>query len=300
MPILVVMAAGAGSRYGGPKQLAPVGAHGERLFEYAIFDASRSGFGRVVFVVRAEHEREFEAIAATLASRAPVDVDVVVQRLDDLPGAFRSLQRVKPWGTGHALLSARAVLDAPFAIINADDFYGRDAYGLAAHACGTAAPEGATTVVAMRLADTLSAHGPVTRAICTMDATRVIALEEIDGIARAGASIAGTHQGRRRQLTGDELVSMNFWVCPPAILRALETEFELFLADHSRNREAEFRLPDVMSVLAARGVAELRAVRSGGPWFGLTHAEDLPAAAAGLQALAKQGVYPAPLWGEPC
>jgi|SoiMethySBSTD1v2_1073268.scaffolds.fasta_scaffold19328_2 NDP-sugar pyrophosphorylase family protein len=294
------MAAGAGSRYGGPKQLAPVGAQGERLFEYAIFDASRTGFGRVVFVVRAEHEREFQAIAATLASHARIDFAVVVQRIDDLPGAFRSLQRVKAWGTGHALLSARAVLDAPFAIINADDFYGPDAYRLAAHAAATAAAEGATTVVAMRLGDTLSAHGPVTRAVCTMDGTRVIALEEIDGIARAGASIAGTHQGRRRQLTGDELVSMNFWVCPPSIVRALETEFESFLAGHARDPAAEFRLPDVMSVLAARGVAELRAVRSGGPWFGLTHAEDLPAAVAGLQTLAKQGVYPAPLWGEPC
>jgi NDP-sugar pyrophosphorylase family protein len=296
LPILVVMAAGAGSRFGGPKQLAPVGPHGERLLEYAVFDASRCGFGRVVFVVRGEHEREFQAIAAALASRVPVEFQAVVQRNDDLPAGFEPGARTKPWGTGHALLAARAALDASFAIINADDFYGSDAYRLAVDACGIAEREGATTAIAMRLADTLSPYGPVTRAICTIDGTRLVALEEIRDIAPAGAELIGAHLGRRRSLTGDELVSMNFWVCPASIVRPFETEFESFLTDHARDTEAEFLLPEAMSVLAARGATHLRAVRSRGPWFGLTHAEDLAATAAGLRQLSAEGVYPTPLW----
>src|SRR5262245_61209406 len=296
--VLVIMAAGVGSRYGGPKQLAPVGPNGERLFEYAVFDASRTGFDRVVFGVRGEQEREFQTIADALASHVPIEIGVVAQRIDDLPDAFGPGQRVKPWGTGHALLAARGVLDAPFAIINADDFYGPEAYRLAADACATAAADGATTVVGMRLADTLSAHGPVTRAVCAMDGTHLIALEEIDDIARIGPVLAGTHHGRRRNLSGDELVSMNFWVCPASIVRALEREFAQFLGDCAQDGQAEFRLPEAMSSLAARGATKLRAVRARGPWFGLTHAEDLPAAVAGLESLGEQGVYPTPLWGK--
>ena len=292
------MAAGAGSRFGGPKQLAPVGPQGERLFDYAIFDAGRCGFGRVVFVVRDEYEPEFQAIAAALASRVPVSIQVVVQRVADLPAAFAPAGRTKPWGTGHAVLAARALLDASFAIINADDFYGREAYRLAADACGVAEREGATTVIAMRLADTLSPYGPVTRAVCVTSGTRLVALEEIHDIAGAGTDLTGTYLGRRRALAGDELVSMNFWVCPASIVRPLEAEFASFLAAHAGDAEAEFRLPDAMSALAARHVTELRAIRTPGPWFGLTHAEDVAATTAGLRQLSAHGVYPAPLWGR--
>jgi NDP-sugar pyrophosphorylase family protein len=298
LPILVIMAAGAGSRFGGPKQLAPVGPHGERLFDYAMFDATRCGFGRVVFVVRDEHEREFQGMAAALTSRVPVSIQVVVQRVADLPATFATAARTKPWGTGHAVLAARALLDAPFAIINADDFYGPEAYRLAADACRVAEREGATTVIAMRLADTLSPYGPVTRAVCVTDDTRLVALDEIHDIAVAGAELTGTYLGRRRTLTGDELVSMNFWICPASIVPPLEAEFESFLTAHAGAAEAEFRLPDAMSALADRNATGLRAVRSPGPWFGLTHAEDVAATSAGLRQLAAQGVYPAPLWGR--
>jgi hypothetical protein len=293
---LIVMAAGAGSRYGGPKQLAPLGPSGERLFDYSVFDAARSGFRRIVFVVREELAAEFRSIASRLSAHITSDPHVVVQRLDDVPVGFRPGGRVKPWGTAHAVLAARNAVDGPFAVVNADDFYGPDAYRLAAEAARLAAARGITTVVAMRLADTLSPHGPVTRAVCAVDGSRVTALEEVHDIARNGADLVGTHLGRLRHLSGNELVSMNFWVCPPTLLPQLQSGFASFLSKHREDAAAEFRLPEAISELAFRGEVELQAVRAPGPWFGLTHAADRPAVVEGLRRLSDDGTYPIPLW----
>jgi NDP-sugar pyrophosphorylase family protein len=292
------MAAGAGSRYGGPKQLAPLGPSGERLFDYSVFDAVRSGFRHIVFVVREELAAEFQSIADGLAAHIPFDPHVVVQRLEDLPDGFRPGRRDKPWGTAHAVLAARSAIDGPFAVVNADDFYGAGAYRLAADAAHLAAAGGITTVVAMRLADTLSAHGPVTRAICAMNGSRVTGLDEVHDIARDGANLAGVHSGRRRLFTGDELVSMNFWVCPPALLPQLQSAFASFLIDHVEDADAEFRLPEAIGELARRGEVELRAVHAPGPWFGLTHAGDRPAVVEALRRLSEDGIYPVPLWNR--
>ena len=293
---LIIMAAGAGSRFCGPKQLEPLGPHGERLFDYAVFDAARAGFTRVVFVVRDDREREFRAIGDGLARRANVDTRVVVQRLDDLPDGRRPGARDKPWGTGHAVLAAHAAIAGPFAVINADDFYGPEAYRIAAAASERAVADGTTTVVAMRLADTLSPHGSVTRGVCALDGARVVALDEVHDITRAGAGFIGTVAGRRRVLTGDELVSMNFWVCPPAMCRDLRIEFEAFLDAKGDDPGEEFRLPEAISALAARHAAHVDAVQAPGPWFGLTHAGDRDIVARGLRRLAEQGRYPVPLW----
>lgn len=291
---LVVMAAGAGSRYGGPKQLEPLGPAGERLFDYAIFDAVRAGFTRAVFIVRPELEGEFRSIVGAL----PLEPHLAVQRIGDLPPGHSPVERSKPWGTGQAVLAARHVIDGAFAVINADDFYGLDAYRLALDAGRLADEQGVTTVVAMRLADTLSPHGAVTRAVCDMEGSRVVGLDEVQDIERKGAGLVGTHHGRSRVLTGHELVSMNFWVCPRGMLPSLQSEFELFLNACGDDGAAEFRLPEAVSALAARGAADLRAVQAAGPWFGLTHAADRDLVVRALARLAKEGVYPSPLWGR--
>ena len=288
------MAAGAGSRYGGPKQLEPLGPAGERLFDYAIFDAVRAGFTRAVFIVRPELEPQFRSIAGSL----PLEPHVAVQRVDDVPPDHRSVERAKPWGTGQAVLAARGVIDGPFAVINADDFYGLEAYRLALDAGRLAAERGVTTVVAMRLADTLSPHGPVTRAVCDMEGRRVVGLDEVHDIKKNGADLIGTHHGRPRVMTGHELVSMNFWVCPRAMVPNLQAEFELFLTASGGDRDAEFRLPEAIAALVARRAADMQAVQAPGPWFGLTHPADREVVAGGLARLARERIYPSPLWGR--
>jgi hypothetical protein len=296
MSQLVIMAAGAGSRFGGPKQLEPIGPGGERLFDYAVFDAVRAGFTRVVFVVRDELAAAFDPVAAAIRSGLGVDTCVVVQQLDDLPGGRRPGTRVRPWGTGHAVLAARDLVDAPFAVINADDFYGRKAYERAAAATGGAGAAGVTTVVAMRLADTLSPHGPVTRAVCALDGLRVVRLDEVRDTHREPAGVVGTAGGERRQLSGDELVSMNFWVFPTGLLQRLLYDFESFLDARAEDDDAEFLLPEAVSAIARRGETHVEAVPVPGPWYGLTHASDRAGVAAGLRALADRGDYPIPLW----
>ena len=296
MSLLVVMAAGSGSRFGGPKQLEPLGPNGERLFDYAVFDAVRAGFTRVVFVVRDELARTFESIADHMRSQLGVETGVAVQKLADLPGARKSGTRVKPWGTGHAVLAARDHLDEPFAVINADDFYGRDAFARAAEATRRAGEAGVTTVVGMRLGDTLSAHGSVTRAVCALEGARVVRLEEVRDIRRDQDAVVGTSAGARRLLTGDELVSMNFWVFPAEMPRHLSSDFESFLDRSGHDQDAEFLLPEAVNAMARRGQAHVEAVQAPGPWYGLTHASDRANVAAGLRALADRGEYPMPLW----
>jgi UTP-glucose-1-phosphate uridylyltransferase len=287
---LVVMAAGAGSRFGGPKQTTPVGPHGEWLLEYALFDAVRAGFDRAVFIIRDELEPEFRQLIARTGSR--LKADLISQRLTDLPAGFSPGGREKPWGTGQAVLTVRDLVTTPFAIMNADDFYGRGAYEEGARACETGSQSGAATVVAMRLDRTLSPHGPVKRGWCQTRDGKVTRLEEVMGIERRGDryEAAGKHAGVA--FDGSELVSMNFWVFSPTIFTLLGQKFTEFLQSHASDPNAEFLLPEVVNELIAEKRLEVGAAEAPGPWFGLTYREDLPEAAAGLAKLTAQGVYP--------
>jgi NDP-sugar pyrophosphorylase family protein len=287
------MAAGAGSRFGGPKQTAPVGPNGEWLPDYAVFDARRAGFGRVVFITRPELQPEFDALSSRVIG---MTTDIVHQRLDDVPTGIEVAPREKPWGTGHAVLSVRNVVTTPFAIMNADDFYGAEAYTLGARACARAGASDVATVVAMRLDATLSPHGPVKRGWCQTRGDRVTRVEEMMGVARRDGRIVAEGRHAGLDFTGRELVSMNFWVFPPAIFSLLYAEFERFLAKYGRQADAEFLLPDVVNALIAQGRLDLRAVETPGPWFGLTYQDDLPEVKAGLRRLTDDGVYPSPLW----
>ena len=291
---LVVMAAGAGSRFGGPKQTTPVGPGGEWLPDYALFDAIRAGFTRAVFIIREELRPEFDALKSRVGSRLPIDL--VTQRLDDIPPGFSPAPRSKPWGTGQAVLTVRDIVKTPFVIMNADDFYGADAYLQGAEACAVADSKGSATVVAMRLDRTLSPHGPVKRGWCQTANGRVTRVEEVMGIGRKGDRLeaAGKHAGIH--FNGSELVSMNFWVFAPSLFDQLGSKFKAFLKKSAGDADAEFLLPEVVNELIAEGQMEVLARETPGPWFGLTYRDDLPEVISGLAALTEKGTYPQPLW----
>ena len=298
---LVILAAGMGSRFGGLKQVQPVGPHGELIIEYSAYDARRAGFDRLVLVIRRDIERDFrEAIGRRL--EAHFHVEYVFQEMSDVPEpspASRLLQgppRTKPWGTGHAVLAARKAVRRPFAVINADDFYGAAGYrALAAHFAASAD----CAMVGYPLRQTLSEHGAVSRGLCATDEDgRLVSITEVTKIEKADTGARYTDAaGAVHRLTGEEIVSMNFWGFTPPVFGQLEKLFAEFLARSGQDPKAEFYLPTALSTLNQQGAARVALLRSEDAWFGITYREDLPAARQAVGALVKAGRYPAPLWG---
>ncbi len=298
-PTLLVLAAGLGSRYGGLKQLDPVGPAGEILLDYAVFDALRAGFGRVVFVIREEFAVEFRArVAAKYAGRTPVEL--VFQSTAILPPGYALPPgREKPWGTGHAVWCARQAVTGPFAVIGADDFFGRDAFvQLAKFLSSASGPENRESKIqnpkfalaGYRLANTLSEHGAVARGVCTVDATgRLTRVTERTSLYREEV-------GPGREFTGDETVSMNCWAFTPGIFPALEKQLGEFLRAHGHEPKSEFYLPEAVSAQIAAGTAEVRVLPTTATWFGVTYREDKPRVQAALAALHASGEYPARLF----
>jgi hypothetical protein len=293
-PALLVMAAGLGSRYGGLKQIAGVGPADELLLEYAVFDAHRAGFARVIFVIRPDLTEQFDALVARLPG--DLGVDIAIQPASARAGEGPVLTRAKPWGTVHAVLSARASLSTPFAIVNADDFYGAEAYQLAAHACREAAITGDYALIGMRLDRTLSASGPVARGVCVTQHEQLIWLDEVREIERTSTGIHGRFPDGTRALTGAEIASMNCWAFTPAVLPALEAVFDEFLRQRGHDERAESPLPEAVNVLVQAKTARVRVLETPGPWFGLTHPGDHPKVVEGLRELTARGIYPSPLW----
>jgi choline kinase len=289
---LVIMAAGAGSRFGGPKQLEPVGPGGERLFEYALFDARRAGFDRTVIVVRADLRSQFAGVLASVPTA--IDIRLADQRLDDLPSGHTPANRVKPWGTTHAVLAARQEIGGPFAVANADDFYGPATYARASAVM--TGDQTVTTVIAMRLDRTLSTHGSVTRGICDVSGDRVTRIDEVREVMQRDGAITGRGRTGWTTFSGAELASMNAWVFPEEMLRTLEGRFRAFLETHDRTGAGESMLPETVNDLIAQTSLPVGIVEAPGPWFGLTHAEDRPLVEGGLRTLTAEGVYPSPLW----
>jgi UTP-glucose-1-phosphate uridylyltransferase len=288
-PTLLVLAAGMGSRYGGLKQIDPVGPSGETVLDYAVFDAVRAGFTRVVFVVRREFEEAFRsAVTAKYSGRIPVDF--VYQSVDDLPPGFDvPAGREKPWGTGHAVWCARAAVAGPFAVINADDFYGASSYaGLAAFLATADAARFA--MVGFRLANTLSENGTVSRGVCRVSGGRLSSITEEKAIAPADV-------GAGRRFSGEEIVSMNFWGFTPAIFEGLDAALRAFLAKTGSDPAAEFYLPAAVSGIIATAGATVDVIPSADAWFGITYREDRARVAAAIQALVASGAYPARLFG---
>ncbi len=289
---LVILAAGMGSRYGGLKQLDPVGPSGETILDYAVFDAARAGFDRVVFVIRRDFAGEFERVVVRRYA-AWLPVELVFQATDLVPaGVSVSPERTKPWGTGHALWCARAAVPGPFAVINADDFYGRDAFGQLAQLLrqpATAARKPRFGIVGYRLDQTLSEHGAVSRGICTVSSDGLLQkVEERTGIRREDI-------GPGRTYTGAETVSMNCWGMTPVVFGQLEWQLTAFLQQHGHDPKAEFYLPAAISDLVAGDAAEVAVLSTSARWFGVTYREDRPRVAAALAELIAAGEYPADL-----
>lgn len=297
-PTLLVMAAGMAARYGGLKQTEPVGPAGETFLDYAVFDARRAGFHRVVFVIRRDMADPFTPVLDRLAPH--VDVATVYQELDDVPEWFRMPQgRTRPWGTAHAILAARRAIQTPFTALNADDFYGAPAYRLAAGFLTGAAPPDCCGVVALPVERTLSESGPVNRALCQAAGEWLLDIEEVRGLGRDphGGVVAGEPPDVRR-FSGRELVSVNMWAFTPAIFDRLADRFSTFLGAHGSDPDAELVLPDAIGALIRDGLVRVRVLEAPGPWFGITHRGDLPKVREALGELVRRGEYPAPLWSS--
>jgi UTP-glucose-1-phosphate uridylyltransferase len=278
-----------GSRYGGLKQIDPVGPSGETVLDYAVFDARRAGFGRVVFVIRKDFEALFrEKIGARYAGR--IAVDYVFQSLDALPPGFAvPAGREKPWGTGHAVWCARDVVKENFAVINADDFYGADSFAqLGKFLASARGPQFA--MVGFRMANTLSEHGAVSRGVSVCDAAgQLLSITETHGITSAEV-------GPGRKFPGDQFVSMNCWGFTPALFDALDGQWRDFLTARAGEPKAEFYLPGAVSEQIASGRASVRVLPTASSWFGITFREDKPRVTASVAALVEAGSYPAQLW----
>ena len=286
-----------GSRYGGPKQIDPVGPGGATLIDYAAFDARRVGFDRLVLVVRSENEAEVREVVDRGLDRH-LEVDYAVQDAA-LPAAFRPpAGRTKPWGTGHAVLAAAAHLDGPFAVLNADDFYGAGTYRILADWLGAPRPASEHALVSFALRTTLSPAGSVNRGICEVDERGLLqGIREVLEIEGDGDDARYPNpSGDTVRVAGETPVSLNFWGFGPDILPALEASFDSFLAEHGGSTTAELFLPVIVQGLIDRGEARVHVLPGGGPWAGLTYPEDRPHLVAVLEERTASGAYPRDLW----
>ncbi len=299
-PTLLVMAAGMGSRYGGLKQIDAMGPSGETILDYSVFDAIRAGFGKVVFIIRPDFAADFrDRIGNKFAGK--IEVAYAFQTLDKLPAGFTvPAGREKPWGTTHAILCARECIDTPFAVINADDFYGQDSYAvLSKKLQASANNEHHYCMVGFTLKNTLSDHGTVARGVCRTNAqgflTDIQELLKIAKTANGGENKAD--DGTVTKLTGDEPVSMNMWGFTPSIFPQLEKLFKEFLNTKGQEMKSECYIPLSLGEIVKAGNADCAVLRTHSTWFGVTYREDKPIVQASISQLVQQGAYPANLWG---
>ena len=304
-PILVVLAAGMGSRYGGLKQMDKLGKNGEVLLDYSVHDAITSGFEKIIFIIRSNIEKDFrELVLARMGSKVPYEL--AFQNSDSLipPDIFAEAQkagRTKPWGTAHALLCAADKIDAPFTVLNADDFYGREAFAaIGSHLCGPNANE--PVIVPYRLEKTLSSQGTVSRGVCAIKDGYLVSIEELTAIAKGeDGRICNTYpDGSTCELAADCPVSMNFWGFPQTILPEFQKYFDAFLktfaADIPGNIKSECYIPGAADEFIKQNIIKIKALQADSDWFGVTYQEDREAAIKELADLTAAGVYPDPLW----
>jgi hypothetical protein len=297
---LLVLAGGIGSRFGGVKQVEAVGPRGETILEYSIYDALQVGFSEILFLIRSSIEADFrERILSRLPSGLPYRL--VYQELDSLVGPIAG-GRTKPWGTGHALLCAEAALngaDRCFAVVNADDYYGRGSLGLVHDFLGRTDPLGSDWCMAgYKLRNTTSAHGSVSRGLCRADARgRLLSVLEHTRIEELDTSFVSIQpDGSSMSLDAEDLVSMNLWGFSPRVFPLALPLFRSFLEREANSPKAEFYLPGFVDQLVAEGRASVEILETEDSWFGLTYREDLDIARARIAALVERGFYPSPLW----
>jgi len=294
-----------GSRYGGVKQIDPVGPDGEAIIDYSIYDAIQAGYNRAVFVVRKEIEADVREFFAG-KFEGKIAIDYVHQELNDVPAGFSvPAERTKPWGTAHAVLAARDAIDAPFAVINGDDFYGRGALKTIGDYLQSLSVDGTDYgMVGYRLDRTLSDNGTVSRGIVSHDAAGWLqSIEEHTKLQARAGKVASLVDGGDRDgevqtwFTGDEPTSMNLFGFTPRAMQQLQERFAQFLLDFGNKPKSEFYIPYAMNILKEHGEARMKVLRSDSEWFGVTYREDRPAVVARLKQLADEGTYPPSLWG---
>ena len=292
-PTLVVLAAGMGSRYGGLKQVDPVGPSGEAILDYSVFDAIRGGFGKVVFIIRKDFEAEFkEKVGSKYEGMIPVDY--CYQDLNDLPEPYKVPEgRTKPWGTAHATRSARSVVNEPFAVINADDFYGRDAFAKLGAFLSAAEPM-RFAMVGYKLELTLSENGSVARGVCDVaEDGSLKSVTEMTKLVRAGDVAENREdEANPNKVPLDARVSMNLWGFTPELFTELERRFPLWLAENGAKEKSEWYIPFVVDDLIREGKADCKVLPTEWSWFGVTYREDKPYVMAEIKKLVDAGEYP--------
>lgn len=302
-PVLVIMAAGMGSRYGGLKQIDPVDEQGNKIIDFSIYDAIRAGFKKVIFVIKRENEQDFRSCIGDVV-KGHIEVEYAFQELSDIP-AGQSIPegRVKPWGTAHAVLSARKLIDGPFAVINADDFYGREAFRVIYDHLSTTNDDDKYryAMVGYALKNTLTENGYVSRGICTTDdngyLTDIVERTHIE--KRDDGAVYTEDEGKTyTDISPDSIVSMNMWGFSRSFIDEAEKNFERFFADTVPGNplKAECYLPGVVDVLLRAGKASVKVLESKDRWFGVTYKEDKPFVTESIRALKDKGEYPEKLW----
>lgn len=299
-PALVVMAAGMGSRFGGLKQMTPVDPEGHFLMDFSVYDAIAAGFGRVVFIIKEEMRDAFEEKVGRRVS-PHIPVTYVYQDLRQLPAGFSvPAGRVKPWGTAHAVLAAAEVLDTPFAVLNADDFYGAAGFRAMGEFLRSGHGPGRHAMVGYELGRTLTDHGSVSRGVCTVDGQgRLTSVTERKRVVKTAQGPAYTEDGETYvPLPADAPVSMNFWGFQPDVLPLFRAAFAAFLKRLTPDTAltAECLIPQLTDWLIREGLGSVEVLRTPAQWYGVTYREDLPGVAAAVAAMKKAGIYPARLW----
>ena len=285
------MAAGMGSRYGGLKQLDAIGPSGETIIDYSVYDAIKAGFTKVVFIIRKDFEQEFKS-KITDKYEGQIQVEFAFQDLNDLPDEFTCPEsREKPWGTGHAIFSARNIINEPFVAINGDDFYGRESFKVVADYYRKGA--NSFSMVAFKLDKTLSSFGGVTRGLCTVNDEKLNTVIETADLEKTDY---GVSSNRDIELDGSEPVSMNVWGFTPILFKYLEEKFVEFLSENGTEMKSEYLIPSVVNELIQSGQETVHVLRSGATWFGVTYKEDKPYVEGEIEKLVNKGEYPGKLF----
>lgn len=295
---LVVLAAGMGSRYGGLKQIDPIGPNGEVILELSAFDAIKAGFDRIVFIIKKEIEKDFKEAIGDKISKA-VEVEYVFQDINALPEGYSVPEgRVKPWGTAHALLCCKDVLDGPFAVINADDYYGQTCFQSLYNFLVTNEEENQYAMIGYVLSNTLTDNGTVARGVCILEDGKLAGVRELTKIGYEGDKVVNSENGESEELDPQSLVSMNMWGFTTKFVEEVENRFVNFLETTAKEdpMKGEFYIPKVVDALIREGSASVKVMSSQDKWYGVTYQEDKPMVKEGIKSLMERGLYPEKLW----
>lgn len=296
-PTLLILAAGMASRYGSMKQVQGFGPSGETIMDYSIYDAIRAGFGKVVFIIRKDFAEDFKAkFEPKLAGK--IKTEYVYQEMDSYLGDLKaSAERTKPWGTGHAVLCAKEVINEPFAVINADDFYGRDAFVKAAAFLNSKCSEKQYALIGYELAKTLSEHGTVSRGVCqTDDKNNLVGIKERTRIYREEGDIVYEDENGKHKVPSSSSVSMNFWCFHQSLFPFTEQLFLDFVKENNANPKAEFFIPIMAEHFIKNRDGHISVIPTSSKWFGVTYKEDAPVVKESVDKLVTGGEYPPSLW----